>query len=580
MAAATSVGKYAFLTQVGILPASELKARMLAGIQELADKRSTVYVKRPPHPIYRAVVSAHGSDTVENLPGEHVRDGEVTFTFQQKDHGLPSFECDHGSTADLTNSDIRVNLYHIISQIVFEHPEISLEVVQEYQRRAFRWLYMNQLALTDRGVYEERFGDFEAKTFIDVVDAHHNVKREYSMTPGSLYDGNYQLEYSDGTQLRIWLLPGISVAKELIEMGMRSERLGIECNRITAEYGVFVDGATPVAGTTLSIFDIAQQLCSNPDSKRAHPDAYEICRKVTAVKERYESEVAEMKSKTTQMNGLISKYIIGRVKGKGEKTQQQIQIEQRFEQHEQSNNALIDELMRCLNDGFGIVTPPSKLVKTFFGNFNANFDTWLESKGLSHDTTAELISEIEKLKTSDILSDAGPRHEIFTRYRIPQHALDIVIFIRKVFILSEFHNTPFYRAEPPKLEISSDQIISILRLHCRVIKKSSSPCIFIMDQVCRVCNSTSKCKSHGKTLGFNDVTTPKTGRRSHDDSSPTSSKKPRSSKSKFKGGKCITKKHKPKRRFTNTNTNKKATYTCKKYKVKVKKCKRTRRRRR
>ena len=558
---ASSAREYAFLTQVGILPASELKARMLAGIQELESKRSTVYVKRPPHPIYRVVVSAHGSDTVEKPPGEHVRDGEVTFTFQQKAHGLPSFECDHGSTADLTNSDIRVNLYHIISQIVFEHPEISLEVVQEYQRRAFRWLYLNQLALTDRRVYEERFGDFEAKTFIDVVDAHHNVKREYSMTPGSLYDGNYQLEYSDGTQLRIWLLPGISVAKELIEMGMRSERLGIECNRITAEYGVFVDGATPAAGVTLSIFDIAQQLYSTPDNKRAHPDAYEICRKVTAVKDRYESELAEMKSKTTQMNGLISTYIIGRVKGK--KTQQQIQIEERFKQHAQSNNALIDELMTCLNDGIGIVTPPSNLVKTFFGNFNGNFDTWLESKGLSHDTIAELISEIEKLKTSDILSDAGPRHEIFTRYRIPQHALDIVIFIRKVFILSEFHNTPFYRAEPPKLEISSDQIISILRLHCRVIKKTSSPCIFIMDQVCRVCNSNSKCKSHSKTLGFNDVTTPKTAR-SHDDSSPTSSKKPRS---KFQGGKCITKKHKHKRR----NTMKKRTCKCKKYKIKLKK---------
>jgi len=570
MAAATSVGKYAFLTQVGILPVSELKARMLAGIQELAAKRSTVYAKRPPHPIYRVVVSAHGSDTVENPSGEHVRDGEVIFTFQQNAHGLPSFECDHGSTAGFTNSDIRVNLYHIISQIVFEHPEISLEVVQEYQRRAFRWLYMNQLALTDRRDYEERFGVFEAKTFVDVVNAHHNIKREYSMTPGSLYDGNYQLEYSDGTQLRIWLLPGISVAKELIEMGMRGERLGIECNRITAEYGVFVDGATPAAGTTISIFDIARQLYSNPDNKRAHSDAYEICRKVTAVKDLYESELAEMKSKTTQMNGLISKHIIGRVKGK--KTQQQIQIEERFKKRAQSNNALIDELMTCLNDGIGIVTPPSNLVKTFFGNFNGNFDIWLKSKGLSDDTTAKLISEIEKLKTSDILSDTGPSHEIFTRYRIPQHALDIVIFMRKVFILSEFHNTPFYRADPPKLEISSDQIISILTLHCIVIKKTSSPRIFIMDQVCRVCNSKSTCKTHSKTLEFNDVTTPKTARSGHDDSSPKSSKKTRS---KFEGGKCITKKHKIKHRFTNTN--KKATYTCKKYKVKVKfkKCKRT-----
>ena len=102
---------------------------MLVEIQELATKRPA-YPKRPQQPIYRVVVSAHGSDTVKSSPGEDVRDVGVIFTFQQKTHGLPSYECDHGSTSDLTNSDIRVKLYHIISQIVFEHPEISLEILK------------------------------------------------------------------------------------------------------------------------------------------------------------------------------------------------------------------------------------------------------------------------------------------------------------------------------------------------------------------------------------------------------------------------------------------------------------------
>lgn len=176
--------------------------------------------------------------------------------------------------------------------------------MQEYQRHAFRWLYMNQLAFTVKLDYELKFGHIDAKTFVDVVNAHHNVTRKYSITPGSLNEGNYQLEYSDGTMQRVWLLPGVSVARGLVEM--TDEKLGIECNRITTEYGVFVDGATPVAGTTLSIFDIARQLYSNPASKQY--EAYKICDKVKAVKDRYDLDLADLNTK--QLIGLISKYII------------------------------------------------------------------------------------------------------------------------------------------------------------------------------------------------------------------------------------------------------------------------------
>jgi hypothetical protein len=495
---ASSASEYAFLTRADISD-SELKARMLAGIRALATERS-FYAQRPPHPIYRAVVSAHGSDTVEKSASEGVLDVGVIFTFQQNTHGLPSCECDHGSTADLTNSDIRVKLYHIISQIVFEHPDISLESVQEYQRHAFRWLYMNQLALTDRREYEKRFGDFEAKTFVDVVNAHHKVTRNYSMTPGSLTGENYQLEYSDRTRQRVWLLPGISVARELIDIG--SGRLGIECHRITTEYGVFVDGASPAPGVTLNIFDIAQQLYTNPASKQHEPD-YETCRRVKAVKDRYDSDLAELN--TRQMFGLISKYIIGAAV-KGKKTQQQERLEEDFALA-RSNNALMDGLMACIDRGVGIVSPPTKLVQVFFSKFNSNFDEWLKGK-MRVDAIDTLISAIEQLNTRDILSDAGPNHAIFLQFGIPQHARDIVIFIRKVFILSEFRRLPFYKAALPSLDITSNQIISLLRLHSIVNRGTSTPVIFIMDQVCRICNSQSKCKDSHSDLGFDEVTTP------------------------------------------------------------------------
>lgn len=499
---ASPESKYALLNQVGIIPDSKLKAHMLAGIRALAAERS-FYAQRPPQPIYRVVVSAHGSDTVEKPASEDVSDVGVIFTFQQKTHGLPSYECDNGSTADLTNSDIRVKLYHIISQIVFEHPDISIESVQEYQRHAFRWLYMNQLALTDRREYEERFGDFEAKTFVDVVNAHHKVTRNYSMTPGSLYDGNYQLEYSDGTRRRIWLLPGISVAREFVEMG--SGRLGIECNRITTEYGVFVDGATPAAGITLSIFDIAEQLYTNPTSKQYA--AYDTCRRVKSVKDRYDSDIAELNTK--QMFGIVSKYIIGRYV-RGKKTSQQQRLEDEFAGLATSNNALMDGLIACIEGGLGIVSAPTKLVETFFGKFNGNFGTWLKGKMRDVDIDP-LISAIGQLKTNALLSDDGPSQAVFAQYGInPAHARDIVIFIRKVFILSEFHGIPFYKTAPPKLEISSDEIISIIRLHCIINRGIPTPVIFIMDQVCRVCNLQSKCKhSHSESLGFEQVTTPK-----------------------------------------------------------------------
>jgi hypothetical protein len=571
---ASSAPEYAFLTRKGISDL-ELKAHMLTGIRAIAAERSAVYAQRPSQPIYRVVVSAHGSDTVEKPAGENVRDVDVTFTFQQNAHGLPSFECEHGSTADLTNSDIRVKLYHIISQIVFEHPDISLDAVEEYQRHAFRWLYGKQLESTRKDDYEERFGDYDAKTFVEVPNAHHNVTRNYSILPGSLTADHYQLEYSDGTRQRVWLLPGISVARELVvEQG--SEKLGIECNRITTEYGVFVDVESSSPGTTLTlnIFDIAQQLYSNPLTHgKQYETAYKTCCKVKAVKDRYDSDLAELNTKTKQMVGFISKCIIDT---RGKKTPDQQQLEQQLkakiahaQSNEQPNNALMDELMSCIDSGVGIVSSSTKLVNTFFGKFNGNFDTWLTSKGMPEDKIHELIREIGNLKTNHILSDDGPRSAIFERYGITeQHARDIVIFMRKVFILSELPTIPFYTALP-SLDISSDQIISILRLHCIVNKGIASPHVFIMDQVCRVCNSQSKCeRSHSKTLGLLEVTTP-------------TAAQSKSNHDRFKGGKCITKKqkhtHKHKHKHRNTrNTMKKGTYECKKYKVK--KCKLTRRR--
>jgi hypothetical protein len=556
---ASSAPEYAFLTREGISD-SDLKALMLVGIQKLADKRE--YAQRPPRPIYRVVVSAHGSDTVKKTTAKvsaTTEDDNVVFTFQQEKHSLPSYECPQGSIDDLSNSDFRIKLYHIISQIVFENSTISMEAVQEYQRRAFRSLYQRQLQLSDTTDYEGTYGSLTAKTFVDVVNPQHSVTRHYSLLPGSLTGDNCQLEYSDKTKTRVWLLPGITVESRLIEL-KGSKTLGIECNQISTEYGVFVDSldshGRSITGDIFAILENMDRLMDDKLKKKekdffkTYKDECACYSRVKSVKKIYDDEVGELN--IVQMRSLITKYTTTLSVGSSS-----------------TNSSLIDSLMEYINAGNGFRSDGVKTnIGDFFGKFNGNFDVWLKGKMRVDTEIDSFIQAIELLKTSVLLSDGGSGNHIFAQYGItPLHAGDIVKFIRKVFILNEFRGIKFYRSLP-KLFISSDDIITILRLHCILLttptRTQTTPMIYIMDQVCRVCNSEECARDHTGQQYGSQVVTPKTGR---------SGNATFSGFSVFEGGMRITKKHKHKRR----NTIKKGTCKCKKYKIKLKKRNLTRR---
>ena len=512
------------------------------------------------HACYRVAVSAHGSDTtiVKSTKKNRAVDVDLVFTFQQMKHALPSYECDQGSVSELSNSDFRIHLYHIISQIVFENPDIlnRLDVVQKYQRQLFRTLYQRQLELSLSDVtkirdYEAKYGPVAAKTFVDVTNASHHVIRNYSITPGSLAGKNYQLEYVDNTRERIWLLPGISVASRLIEMS-GSKKLGIECNRITGNYGVFVDhnvSSVPyshshtVSNINVDIYDIAAQVHSMAATStkqfiEKYNNGYDSARLMTTKKSEYENTIRELNTK--QMVGFISKYTdmlkVPPQKTTTTKTKTKTKTKLKptpapapapklkiippsqsetdmmlMSKIEYTNDGLMDALMSFIdNDNPLRVVGKHKTIGDFFGLFNGNLNTWLMGKAqiLSGNEIDKFIEEIALLSPRVIMGGEGHKHELFKSLS-ELDAIHLIIFIRKVYLLNEFRSVPFYSVDIPNLSVSSHDIASLLELHCAIITTSEmvQPTIYIMDQVCRVCNSG--CVGRHE-LPLAQVDTPKT----------------------------------------------------------------------
>ena len=543
---------------------SVIKSFLLRNIRSKFRTTEDGYGDDGVHACYRVVVSAHGSDTiiVKSTKKNSAVNADVVITFQQMKHALPSYECDQGSVSELSNSDFRIRLYHIISQIVFENPDIlkRLDVVQKYQRHLFRTLYQRQLELslvsdvTKIRDYEEKYGPVAAKTFVDVTNANHHVIRNYSITPGSLAGKNYQLEYVDNTRERVWLLPGISVASHLIEMN-GSKKLGIECNRITGKYGVFVDhnvvSSVPysptVSNINIDIYDMAAQVhtmaaATSPTKQHIekYKNGYDSARLMTTKKFEYENAIRELSTK--QMVGFISKYTdmlttettktkpITKTNTKKTPKLKVIsppksETEMMTKNEEYTNNGLMDALMNFIDSGNPLrVVGKHKTIGEFFGVFNGNLNTWLMGKAqLLNDTAIDaFIGELSLLSSRDIMSGEGHKHVLFKSLS-ELDAIHLIIFIRKVYLLNEFRSVPFYSVDIPNLSVSSNDIASLLEVHCAIITSERfQPTIYIMDQVCRVCNSG--CVGRHE-LPLAQVDTPKTPISSVIKISPPKSKK-------------------------------------------------------
>ena len=170
----------------------------------------------------------------------------------------------------------------------------------------------------------------------------------------------------------------------------------------------------------------------------------------------------------------------------------------------------MDALMNFIDGGNPLrVVGKHKTIGDFFGFFNGNLNTWLMSKAqLLNDTAIDaFIEELSLLSSRDIMSCEGHKHDLFKSLS-ELDAIHLIIFIRKIYLLNEFRSVPFYSVDIPNLSVSSNDIASLLEVHCAIITSERfQPTIYIMDQVCRVCNSG--CVGRHE-LPLAQVDTPKT----------------------------------------------------------------------
>jgi hypothetical protein len=170
----------------------------------------------------------------------------------------------------------------------------------------------------------------------------------------------------------------------------------------------------------------------------------------------------------------------------------------------------MDALMNFIDSGNPLrVVGKHKTIGEFFGVFNGNLNTWLMGKAqLLNDTAIDaFIGELSLLSSRDIMSGEGHKHVLFKSLS-ELDAIHLIIFIRKVYLLNEFRSVPFYSVDIPNLSVSSTDIASLLEVHCAIITSERfQPTIYIMDQVCRVCNSG--CAGRHE-LPLAQVDTPKT----------------------------------------------------------------------
>ena len=471
----------------------------------LAEIRRRVVAKSAPAqlmPIYRVAISAHGSDVVYKKRPTHATGvhpcSQVVFTFQQTLHGFPSFGCPTSIHAEgVTDSDFRVHLFHILSRIQFENPELlnHSDVVQEYQCQLFRQLYGEQLSSTiepdEMSEHQSKYGRRD-EAFVESLDACHALRREYTLLPNSLKKAQlHYLEYADARMERVFLLPGISVLAAHVVS--RADHLGVHCNVLTRRYGISVDCFTNVSQPTrynVDIFEMAEATILSSAMRGSKSTS--VAEKLVRINTLYEDSVLELS--TVQMRR-FSTAVVG--------------VSTVLTDKCNTNDELMDCIMTHINSGKWVnVKNVAKQMDTFFTKFEGNLSEWLVSI-VGSTSPSSFIEKLLQCKIYDVLIETAKFQAMCREFKMNTlHIRELAIFARKMFVLFKFSESTFYGGgNDPKIMVSSDDITGLIREHYEMVtmqqqqaardERPIAPAVFILDQVCRSCHS-SDCKStHG-----------------------------------------------------------------------------------
>jgi hypothetical protein len=420
---------------------------------------------------YRVTVSAHGLDEQSfELPLKNV---QATFMFQQPGHSFSAFACSRpiSGPGSPTYCDFRTRVFRCMSHIIFSSPDsYDPSMLKYFQQGVFQSIYSKELA-AQREIEPvtpdpTRFGPKSASSFelFDYTLKHEKettIHRKYDLTPTSVSPTvKNQLEYANSNGTEVWLVPGISVSAELIDMCEKGKNddFGLEVLMVTSRYGVFVDvyipGTEPMYG--IDIFDLLKQLSPLNGSKQ-------INQKKTDSAD-YEKYASRNDAKTA---GKLAKHLAA-------------YIPELDHHHHETSSGLLNSVLSQLEAGRSINTTNIKskmTIEEFLSKYDGNLYPKLDEYQ---------ISQILSLDAAIVLNDGG-YIQIHDIVKDEDTATKLLKFIRKVFIIYEF--SIFIKTTSTSLSITSDEIIAILAKYHKQKTMSTDHHISIefLDQTCRDC---------------------------------------------------------------------------------------------
>lgn len=456
--------------------------RIIAYLREQLDLMKPSYVsaqgsRQEVRGYYRVTVSAHGLDEQSFEPP--LKNVQATFMFQQPGHSFSAFACSRpiSGQGSPTYCDFRTRVFRCMSHIIFSSPaSYDPSMLKYFQQGIFQSIYSKELA-AQREIEPvtpdpTRFGPKSAISFglFDYTLKHEKettIHRKYDLTPTSVSPTvKNQLEYANSNGTEVWLVPGISVSAELIDMGVKGKNgdFGLEVLMITSRYGVFVDvyipGTEPMYG--IDIFDLLKQLSLNGSQFK------QLNQKKTDSAD-YEKYASRNDAKTA---GKLAKHLAA-------------YIPKLDHHHHETSSGLLNSVLSQLEAGRSINTTniQSKMtIEEFLSKYDGNLYPKLDEYQ---------ISQILSLDAAIVLNDGG-YVQIHDIVKDEDTATKLLKFIRKVFIIYEF--SKFITTTSTSLSITSDEIIAILAGYHKHRTGSDTHHISIefLDQTCRDCG-INKC---------------------------------------------------------------------------------------
>jgi hypothetical protein len=423
---------------------------------------------------YRVTVSAHGLDEQSFEPP--LKNVQATFMFQQPGHSFSAFACSRpiSGTGSPSYCDFRTRVFRCMSHIIFSSPaSYDPSMLKDFQQGIFQSIYSKELAAEPVTPDPTRFGPKSASSFglFDYTLNHEKtqIHRKYDLTPTSVSPTvKNQLEYANSERTEVWLVPGISVSAELIDMCEKGKNddFGLEVVTITSRYGVFVDVYIP--GTKpmydVDIFVLLEKLSGLGQQFR------DINQKKKDA-DKYKKYVSHNDAKIAAGN--LAEYLAAYIPDLG---------------NHETSSGLLNSVLRQLEADPPIPInttsiPRQMTIADFLSKYNGNLYPKLNEGQ---------ISQILSLNAAIVLNDDG-YVRIHGIVQDRDTATKLLKFIRKVFIIYEF--SKFITKSMSPLSITSDQIIAILAEYHKQKTKSADHHISIdfLDQTCRDCG-INKCE--------------------------------------------------------------------------------------